>query len=115
MKLPSLKRLLFVIKYGFIHLFVKNEGYDVIIEVENILTRAGKPLTQPEKDRLYSDAIIFKNSLLYRLMTETTPTEIQRMLVEEAKTEDQYNYFRAILADRRMVENWVNRCIDKNI
>lgn len=115
MKLPSLQRIKFFIKYGFMFLFTKNEGLDTIIEVDGILTRAGKPLTQAEKDRLYNDALLFSNSLLYRLCTETTPLEIQRMLVEEAKTEPEYNYLRAILADRKMIVNWVNRCMSKNI
>lgn len=115
MKLPSLKRIKFFIKYGFMFLFTKSEGLDTIIEVDGILTRAGKPLTQAEKDRLYNDALLFSNSLLYRLCTETTPLEIQRMLVEEAKTEPEYNYLRAILADRKMIVNWVNRCMSKNI
>jgi len=115
MKLPSLNKIKFFIKHGFMFLFTKSEGLDTIIEVDGILTRAGKPLTQPEKDRLHNDAVMFSNSLLYRLCTETTPLEIQRMLIEEAKTEEEYNYYRAILADRKMIVNWVNRCLDKNV
>ena len=115
MKFPSLKKIKFLLKYGFISLFYINEGLDVLVDIENVLHRAGKPLTQAEKDRLYNDAIIFQNSLLYRVLTETTPTEIQRLLIEEAKTEPEYNYYRAILADRKMIIIWVNRCINKII
>ena len=115
MKLPSLNKIKFFIKHGFMFLFTKNEGLDTLVEVDNILTRAGKEITQGEKDRLYNDALIFSNSLLYRLCTETTPLEIQRMLVEEAKTEPEYNYYRAILADRKMIVNLVSRCLTKNI
>ena len=115
MQLPSLNKIKFFIKHGFMFLFTKSEGLDTIIEVDGILTRAGKQLTQPEKDRLHNDAVMFSNSLLYRLCTETTPLEIQRMLIEEAKTEEEYIYYRAILADRQMIVNLVSRCLTKNI
>lgn len=111
----SLKRLKLIWKYGILNLFTDNPNLDAFVEVEARIKRAGRPLSVGEKDRLRAEAITFKSSLMYRILMEMTPTEMQRIIVEECKNDDEYNYYRAIIADRKMIENMVNRLIDKEI
>lgn len=80
--------------------------------VNGILLRAGRPCTDEEKFILKSEALALKGTFLYKLLGERIADEMQKEIVENAKTMEDIYYFRAVLADRRMfmeeIENLSN-------
>lgn len=74
-----------------------------------MLSKVERPLTDDEKRRLKSEALTFKSTLLYRLLAEETANEMQREIVDNA-TPENLHYFRAVLADRRILIQEIDRC-----
>lgn len=69
----------------------------------------GKQLTDEERFRLKSEALAFKSTLLFKLVTSTTEEEMKKEIIENCKDLQSLDYYRAILADRIMLENQINK------
>lgn len=81
----------------------KKSDPDAFSIVEGILKKANKPLTDEERYRLKAEALAFKGTLLYQLFCTRIANEMQSEIVDNATTMEQVTYFRAVLADRRML------------
>ena len=64
----------------------------------------GKALGDEEKFRLKSEALAFKSTLLYKLITSTVEEDMKKEIIENCKDLQSLDYYRAILADRIMLE-----------
>lgn len=81
----------------------KKADPDAFAIVNGILGKAGYPLTDEEKFRLKSEALALKGTLLYQVLCSRIANEMQAEIVDNATTMEQVTYFRAVLADRRML------------
>lgn len=83
--------------------------------VDKILRYHGQQLTPEQMFRLKSEALAFRGTLLYQLVTSKIPDEMQEEIVENCKIDEDLIYYRAILADRRMLEAEITAWADSKV
>lgn len=80
--------------------------------INNVLLLNRRELTPHEKFRLHAEAMAFKNTLLYLLLATHQADLTTKDIVEQGKTDEMLNFYRAILADRRIligeIDSWAN-------
>lgn len=76
---------------------------------QKTLLYLGKELDNDLKFRLKSEALAFKSTLLFKLITTAQEEEMKKNIIEDAKSMDQINYYRAVLADRIILEQEINK------
>lgn len=84
-------------------LYSKTPAEETFEIVNGILGVAGRPLSNEDLFRLKSEALAFKSTSLYKLLAVHTADQMQKEIVDNCKTMEEINYYRAILADRRML------------
>ena len=92
---------------------------EIFTIVNGVLNLNKSPFTSEEKKRLKSEALTFKTMLLYQLLTTKVCNDIQKEIVENARTLEDLNYYRAVLADRRIlieeIESLINTQVSNTI
>jgi hypothetical protein len=76
---------------------------------QKTLLYLGKELDNDLKFRLKSEALAFKSTLLFKLITTAQEEEMKKNIIEDSKTMEQINYYRAVLADRIILEQEINK------
>jgi len=76
---------------------------------QKTLLYLGKELDNDLKFRLKSEALAFKSTLLFKLITTAQEEEMKKNIIEDSQTMEQINYYRAVLADRIILEQEINK------
>ena len=78
-----------------------NNELDLVIEkVGNYWNINNRPITQTELNRLVNEVRVFKTTLLYQILLNTQVKDIEKSIIQDAKTLDDLYFYRAMLADR---------------
>ena len=79
---------------------------------EDVLTYQGHPLTPQEKMRLKHEALTLRTTLLFKLLCSKVQEDMKKEIVENCKDLESINYYRAVLADRIIMEQEINTWAD---
>jgi len=74
-----------------------------------ILLLYGKMLDDKIKFQLKAEALAFKSTMLFKLITTAMEEEMKKNIIEDAKTLEQLDYYRAVLADRLILEQEIDK------
>lgn len=104
-------------------MFKKPSKIDSIEEnqLQSIVTKVGNqwkinsiPITEQQLSQLSNEAKVLKTSLLYRILTETQVREIEQSIIADAKTMEELNFYRAMLADRIKIKELLDNIINSS-
>jgi len=91
-------------------LYKATKNPPVFESIKGILFFHGQPLTHEQKMRLKAEALTLKVGILFEYLTSKVADEMQREIIENhteatpnGKDERTLDYYRAILADRRIL------------
>jgi len=80
-----------------------------IEKVNGVWKLNGIKLSEQQIAQLHIEATSFKQFLLYQVLFGTEKKRIEDFIIRDAKTHDEINYYRAMLADRVMIHDAINQ------
>jgi len=80
-----------------------------IEKVNGVWKLNGLKLSEQQLAQLHIEATSFKQFLLYQLLFGTEKKRIEDFIIKDAKTFEDINYYRAMLADRIMINDVINQ------